>query len=60
MVDETNNSGDPGGNENIRPCTGRVCINPSLHSHSSLRNSSGQWILSRYEEEGMPPLNSGL
>lgn len=60
MVDGTSNSGDPGSSENISPCTGCVCINPSFHSHSSLKNSSGQWSLSRYQEAGMPPLNSGL
>lgn len=56
VVDGTSNSGDPGGNENISPCTGRVCINLGLHSHSSLKNSSGQWSLSRYQEAGMPPI----
>lgn len=60
MVDGTSNSGDPGGNENISPCTGYVFINPGLHSHSSLKSSSGQWSLSRYQEAGMPLLNSGL
>ena len=60
MVDGTSNSGDPGGNENISPCTGCVCINLGFHSHSSLKNSSGQWSLSRYQEARMPPLNSGL
>lgn len=60
MVDETSSSGDPAGNENISPHTVRVCINLRLNSQSSLKNSSGQWSLSRYQEPRMHSLNFRL